>query len=148
MQLYKWRRERNSKSLLCKTSNVVIKMIIVTIVCRRHASNVPWIFLTTEQQKKPKKPRKPKKERNKQKQSYKTWPFIVISMEYNFLHLHECIFLAARRRTKEWNVWRNTIPNISPRFIMTLYEHVHVNLKNFIKCMKTVMKFTLFFFNL
>lgn len=122
-------------------------MIIVTIVCRRHASNVPWIFLTTEQQKK-KTPenQKKKKETNKQKQSYNTWPSVVISMEYNFLHLHECIFLAARRQTKEWNVWRNTIPNITPRFIMTLYEHVHVNLKNFIKCMKTVMKFTLVFF--
>lgn len=28
-------------TILCKTTNVVIKMIIVTIVCRRHASNVP-----------------------------------------------------------------------------------------------------------
>lgn len=97
----------------------------------------------TAKKKKTPENQKKKKERNKQKQSYKTWPSIVISMEYNFLHLHQCIFLAARRRTKEWNVWRNTIPNISPRFIMTLYEHVHVNLKNF---MKTVMKFTLFFF--
>lgn len=91
----------------------------------------------SKKKKNPRKPKKRKKKQKKQKQSYKTWPFIVISMEYNFLHLHECIFLAARRRTKEWNVWRNTIPNISPRFIMTLYVHVHVNLKNFIKCMKT-----------